>query len=128
MQEKHLFEYAVIRVVPRLERGEFLNVGVVLYCKNEGFLKAKIRLDEARIKALYPQIKIEEVKNHLKAFEQICSGNSITSPIALLDPASRFRWLTAKRSTVFQTSEVHPGLCIKADETLNRLHEQLVLI
>jgi hypothetical protein len=128
MQEKHLFEYAVIRVVPRIERDEFLNVGVVVLCKSEAFLQILFSLDESRLTALFPQIDIKEIRSHLHAFEKICQGNPQAGPIAKLDLASRFRWLTAKRSTVIQTSAVHPGLCLNAQETLERLYQQLVLI
>lgn len=126
MQEKNLFEYAIIRLVPRVEREEFLNVGVILFCKRPAFLQMKYTLDEKRILALFPQTDLIEVRSHLDAFEQICNGNPAAGPIAVLDVPSRFRWLTAKRSTIVQTSEVHPGLCANAGDTLNKLHEQLV--
>lgn len=128
MQENHLFEYAIIRVVPRVEREEFLNVGVVLYCRKPAFLKMLFTLDEARILALHPLADIADIKCHLQAFEQICAGNAVAGPIAALDNPSRFRWLTAKRSTVVQSSAVHPGLCKDPSFTLNRLHEQLVIL
>ncbi|MBL7762209.1 MAG: DUF3037 domain-containing protein [Chitinophagaceae bacterium] len=127
MQEKNLFEYAIIRLVPRVEREEFLNVGVILFCKRPPFLQMKYTLDEKRILALFPQTDIAEVRTHLEAFEQICNGNPAAGPIAILDVPSRFRWLTAKRSTIVQTSEVHPGLCNNAEGTLTKLHEQLIL-
>jgi hypothetical protein len=126
MQEKQVFEYAIIRILPRVERGEFLNVGVVLYCKKQAFLKAIVALDETRLQAVFPYIDIAEIKNHLRAFEQICAASKQAGPIAALDIASRFRWLTAKRSTVIQASEIHPGLCVDANETLERLFEQMV--
>jgi len=127
MQEKTLFEYAVIRVVPRVEREEFLNVGVVLYCAKQKFLQAVFALDEQRLKALSIDLDITEVKEHLCAFEQICIGSAQSGPIGKLDIASRFRWLTATRSTVVQCSKVHPGFCKDAAETLAKLHSQLVL-
>jgi hypothetical protein len=127
MQEKTLFEYAVIRVVPRVEREEFLNVGVVLFCAKQKFLQAVFALDEQRLKALSVDLDIDEVKQHLCAFEQICIGGKHGGPIGKLDIASRFRWLTATRSTVVQCSKVHPGFCEDAAETLNKLHQQLVL-
>ncbi len=126
MQENHLFEYAIIRVVPRVEREEFLNVGVVLYCRKPAFLKMLFTLDEARLLSLYPATDINDVICHLQAFEKICAANLTAGPIAALDNASRFRWLTAKRSTVVQSSAVHPGLCKDPAVTLRRLHEQLV--
>ena len=127
MQDNHLFEYAIIRIVPRVEREEFLNVGVILYSKQLRFLQTVYTLDEKRLQALFPDIDIAEVKKHLDAFEKISEGNAEGGPIAELDIASRFRWLTAKRSTVLQTSFVHPGFCKDATETLQRLHQQLVI-
>ncbi|MBC7848258.1 MAG: DUF3037 domain-containing protein [Chitinophagaceae bacterium] len=127
MPANNLYEYAIIRFVPRVEREEFVNVGVILYCRNPQFLQMKFSLDANRLVALYPQVDVEEVKSHLNAFERICLGHVEGGPIALLDIASRFRWLTAKRSTIVQTSQVHPGLCFDSISTLERLHHQLVL-
>jgi hypothetical protein len=127
MPENHLFEYAVIRVVPRVEREEFLNVGVILYSRDEQFLESKFSIDEPRIAAFCHSINMDELKEHLLAIERICKGEKESGPIGQMDMASRFRWLTAKRSTVVQTSGVHPGLSSNAAETLNRLYNQLVL-
>lgn len=127
MQDKHLFEYAVIRVVPKVEREEFLNVGVILYCAGLKFLKSKCDLDEKRLAAFSPEIDVAELKENLRAFGQITIGSKDGGPIGKLDNASRFRWLTATRSTVVQTSKVHPGFCTDADETLERLFKELVL-
>lgn len=127
MQEKHLFEYAVIRVVPRVEREEFLNVGVILYCQAQGFLKTLYTLDEARLRAFSAVAEVEEIKERLQAFEKICTGGKVGGTIGQLPVASRFRWLTATRSTVVQTSAVHPGLCADAGKMLEHLHTQLVV-
>ena len=127
MQENHLFEYAILRVVPRVEREEFLNVGVIVYCRKPAFLQTIFSLNEERLLAIFPQIIIKEIQTHLQALEQISAGNLQAGPIAAIDMASRFRWLTAKRSTVVQTSVVHPGLCKDPLATLIRLHEQLVM-
>ncbi|QHS60160.1 DUF3037 domain-containing protein [Chitinophaga agri] len=127
MQEKHLFEYAVIRVMPRVEREEFLNAGVILYCKQQRFLQALVTLNEERLRAFSPAIDIEEVRSYLNAFECICKGGKQAGPIGELDAASRFRWLTATRSTVVQAGKVHPGFCDDPLKALTRLHEQLVL-
>jgi hypothetical protein len=127
MHEVHSFEYATIRVVPKVEREEFLNVGVILYCPSEKFLKAKIRLHEERLSTLCHKTDIEDVKKHLDALEQICNGTAVSSPIAKLDIASRFRWLTAARSTVVQSSKVHPGLCNDPMEKLEKLFVEMVL-
>lgn len=127
MQEKHLFEYAVIRVMPRVEREEFLNAGVILYCKKHKFLQAIITLNEDRLRAFSPETDISEVKTYLEAFKCIAEGGRQAGPIGQLDLASRFRWLTATRSTVVQAGKVHPGFCDDPAKALVRLHEQLVL-
>lgn len=127
MQENHLFEYAVIRVVPRVEREEFLNVGVILYCARQKFLKTLFILDEERLRIFSPELDIQEVEQHLRAFEQIAAGGSDAGPIGRLDMASRFRWLTATRSTVVQTSKVHPGFCEDPTAALIKLYNRLVL-
>ena len=126
MQEKHLFEYAVIRIVPRVEREEFINIGVILYCATQNFLHCQFQIDEPRLLSFANHIDMDELKPRLLAFEQICSGSPAGGPIGRLPIGSRFRWLTSKRSTVIQLSPVHPGLCSSADETLLKLHDQLV--
>ncbi len=127
MQEKYLFEYAVLRVVPKVEREEFLNVGVVLYCPQKKFLQVLFRLDGERLKAFACELDIPEVGQYLQAFEKICAGSKDSGPIGKLPVADRFRWLTATRSTVVQTSKTHTGLCNDLEETIQRLHQQLVL-
>ncbi len=127
MPDKHLYEYATIRVVPRVEREEFLNVGVVLFCKKEKYLEAKYTLDQAKLLMLCPELDIEQLEKNLKSFEMICQGSKNGGPIAQMDIPSRFRWLTAVRSSVIQTSRPHPGLCEDLDSTLNRLFSELVL-
>ncbi len=122
----NLFEYAVIRVVPQVEREEFINVGVALYCKTARFLEVKYHLNEQRLLALHPDADVTDIRAHLEAFQAIASGQPEAGPIAQLDMASRFRWLTARRSTVIQTSPVHPGLCSQPEVALERLYEQLV--
>jgi hypothetical protein len=127
MQQKHLFEYAVIRVVPRVEREEFLNIGVILYCAGQKFLQTKYLLDEARLLSFSADLDIIDLKEHLCSFERISTGDKAAGPIGKLDIASRFRWLTATRSTILQTSKVHPGFCEDAGETLEKLYCQLVV-
>ena len=127
MQDKYLFEYAVIRFVPRVEREEFLNIGVILFCAKQKFLEVKYQLDESRIRALFINQDIEELKEQICSIERICLGEKDAGPIAKLDLASRFRWLTATRSTVVQTSKVHPGFCADAKDALEKLFEQLVV-
>jgi hypothetical protein len=130
MPDKHLFEYAVLRVVPRVEREEFVNVGVILYCSAQGFLQTRFHLPEARLRTLAgagEELDLEDLTLRLRAFERVCWGRAEGGPIGQLPLASRFRWLTATRSTVVQTSAVHPGLCTDAGTTLARLYAQLVL-
>ena len=127
MQEKHLFEYAVIRVVPMVEREEFLNVGIILYSKQTKFLECIYSLDEERLRAFNNTVDMAEIEKHLQSFERICKGNKESGPIGLLDIASRFRWLTATRSTVVQTSKVHSGFCADLQQVLKNLHAQLVI-
>src|SRR5437868_2309403 len=127
MQEKDLFEYAVIRIVPRVEREEFCNVGIILYCKEKKFLQTMHTVNETRLRSLDVKADIPEIQTYLQAFEKICKGEKEGGPIAQLDMPSRFRWLTAQRSTILQTSLVHPGFCADPQRALIRLHEQLVL-
>ena len=127
MQDHLLFEYAVIRVVPRVEREEFLNVGVVLFCKRPPFLQMRYMLNTERLQAFCPKLDIDEVKAYLCAFDHICQGHPEGGPIAKLDVPSRFRWLTATRSTIVQCSKVHPGFCTDPVVTLEKLQERLVL-
>ena len=128
MPEQQAFEYAVIRVVPKVEREEFMNVGVILYCQSLTFLDAKFTLDEKRLRALSSEMQLKEIKEHLNSFCQICKGGPDAGPIGLLDIGSRFRWLTATRSTVLQCSRVHPGLSADPQLTLNNLYQRLVHI
>lgn len=127
MPGTRLFEYAVIRIVPRVEREEFFNVGVVLYCREAQFLEALYALDERKLRAFCEETDLAKLRSYLEAFEAVCTAAPAGGPIARLDAASRFRWLTATRSTVVQTSRVHPGLCEDPASTLRRLFEQLVL-
>ncbi|MBC6989430.1 DUF3037 domain-containing protein [Hymenobacter sp. BT491] len=127
MPGKHLFEYAVLRVVPRVEREEFINVGVILYCRSLGFLQTRYVLPEARLRAFAgEELDLQEIAERLRSFERICRGRAEGGVIGQLSIAERFRWLTATRSTVVQTSCVHPGLCEDAAATLERLFAQLV--
>ncbi|SNC68383.1 Protein of unknown function [Hymenobacter gelipurpurascens] len=127
MPVKHLYEYAVLRVVPRVEREEFLNVGVILYCASRGFLQARYEVPEARLRAFAgAELDVVELAERLRSFERICGGRKEGGPIGQLAVASRFRWLTATRSTIVQTSPVHPGLCEDPADTLASLYAQLV--
>ena len=127
MSDKQLFEYAVIRLVPCVDRQEFLNVGIILYCKDQKFLKTEFELNETRLDALCRDTGIGEIGEHLDAFARICDGGETAGPIGTLSPGERFRWLTAPRSTIVQTSPVHTGLCTDAAQTLDDLLTKMVL-
>jgi hypothetical protein len=120
------FDYAIVRVVPRVERAEFVNAGVILFCRTQGLLEARIALDPKRLRAIAPGIDLEEVEGHLRLIPCICRGGTQAGPIGLLSPSERFHWLTAPRSTVIQTSPVHSGLCTDTIATLERLLQQAV--
>ena len=127
MPEKHLFEYATIRVVPRVEREEFINVGVILYCARQKFLGARFILIEHRLKAFCGDLDLAELEQNLQSFTRICQAGPDSGTIGQYDAASRFRWLTATRSTVLQTSRAHAGFCEDAEAELIKLYEQMVL-
>jgi hypothetical protein len=127
MQERSLYEYAVIRVVPRVEREEFLNVGIVLYAASTKFLQVRYTVCEAKLGLIAPKLEISEIAEHLAAFERIAKGDLTAGPIALLPAPERFRWLTAVRSTIVQTSKVHSGFCRDFEEEVVRLFGLLVL-
>ncbi|MCP9749240.1 DUF3037 domain-containing protein [Lacihabitans sp. CS3-21] len=128
MQEKHLYEYAVIRLVPRVERGEYINIGVVLYCKSLKTLDFVFQINKSRILSLFPEVDLEEVESHLLSFQKICQGTPDSGLIGSQDLASRFRWLTARRSTIIQASEIHPGYCQQPTAALNKIFEEMVLM
>ena len=121
------FDYAVIRVVPRVDREEFVNAGVIVYCAEQRFLAARVHVDEARLKALWPELDIDLVRQHLEAITRISSGDPSGGPIARLAPGERFHWLVAPRSTMIQVSPVHSGICEIPAEALERLFQQLIM-
>lgn len=118
------FDYAIVRVVPRVEREEFINVGVILFCRTQRFLGAGIELNEERLKALAPHLDIDEVRAHLDLIPRICQGDD--SPIGQLSQAERFHWLITPRSTVIQVSPVHTGLCANPAQALAHLLQTMV--
>lgn len=127
MPGKHLYEYAVIRLVPRVEREEFLNVGIILFSKASKYLGCKSFIDTEKLKLFPCELEIEEIENNLKAFEKICSGSKEGGEIAQWEIPDRFRWLTAQRSSSLQTSRPHNGFSDNLEATLERLFEELVL-
>ncbi|WP_268035348.1 DUF3037 domain-containing protein [Algoriphagus sp. PAP.12] len=126
MQGLRLYDYAIIRVVPRVEREEFINAGVIICDWKGGFLKAKIHLHTEKLQCLDPEADVETILSNLKSFEKICQGSQKGSPIGDMDLASRFRWLTAVRSSVIQTSRPHNGFSEDLDKTLEKLFEEQV--
>jgi hypothetical protein len=120
------FDYAIVRVVPRVERGEFINVGVILFCLTSRFLAAKVELDEQRLLALAPEVDLELVRGHLEAIPRICAGGRAAGPIGQLPQKERWHWLVAPRSTILQTSPVHSGLCEDPAQALEHLVDQMV--
>ncbi|MGJ1266890.1 DUF3037 domain-containing protein [Sphingobacterium spiritivorum] len=124
---KHVFEYAVVRLVPRVEREEFINVGVILYCKRTRYSGFLWQLNDDKCSVLCRDLDVDMIRQHLHSFEQICKGSSDGGKLAELDQAERFRWLTARRSTLIQCSPVHPGLTENPADTLQDLFEKLVI-
>jgi hypothetical protein len=124
---RHGYDYAVIRVVPRVEREEFLNVGVILSCQSNDFLGARLHVDRARLAALDPALDLDLLEQHLQVIPAICRGEPEAGPIAQLTPRQRFHWLVAPRSTVIQTSAVHRGLCDEPASALDHLMARMVL-
>jgi hypothetical protein len=127
MQEKNLYEYAVIRVVPRVEREEFLNVGIILFCKKAKYIKVLHSLDVEKVQLFSAEVDVEQIQLNLCAFEKIGHGTKESGPIGMMDIPSRFRWLTALRSSVIQTSRPHPGICDDLEHRAQRLFEEFVL-
>jgi hypothetical protein len=120
------FAYAVVRVVPRVERGEFINAGVVLFCRTKKFLAARTELDEARLAALAPDLDPAPVRERLQAIERVARGDERCGAVARLEPSERFGWLVAPSSTVIQSSDVHTGLTADPAATLEKLFGELV--
>jgi Protein of unknown function (DUF3037) len=120
------FDYAIVRVVPRVERGELINAGVIVSCATQGYLVARIALDAIRLRALSPSTDVAEVESALALIPLIAAGDPRGGPIAALPRGERFHWLVAPRSAVIQTSPVHTGLCDPAGEAMDQLIERLI--
>lgn len=125
MQEQ-LYDYAVVRVVPRVDREEFVNAGIILSCPARKFLDARIELDEKRLLALDATVDLAAVRSHLDTIPAICRGGDGAGPIGKLSQRERFHWLVAPRSTVIQTSQVHTGRCGDPEAALERLTKRMV--
>lgn len=120
------FDYGVVRVVPRVERGEFINVGVIVICRAKRYLAAKIELNEARLLALWPEIDLAELRPHLDVIPKICAGTPDSGPIGQLSQQEKFHWLVAPRSTIIQVSPPHSGFCLDPQNTLEKLLDDFV--
>lgn len=124
MPAQHPFNYVIVRVVPSVERGEYVNAGVILFCRTLGYLAARVELNRERLLALDPDCQVDAIRQHLELIPRICSGGG---PIGKLSLSERFHWLASPRSTVVQVSDIHAGLCEDPADTLNRMFEMLVL-
>lgn len=126
MHARCSFDYAVLRVVPRVDREEFINAGVVLYCLAKDFLQARIELDEKRLLAIAPDADVELIRTHLETFPRVCAGGPAAGPIGKLPQKERWHWLVAPRSTMVQVSAVHSGLCETPELALERVLQRMV--
>lgn len=126
MPERHVFDYAVVRVVPRVDRGEFLNAGVIVFCSTRSYLESRIELDRARLQALAPSVDVAVVESYLEAIPKVCQGGGDAGSIGSLPQRARFHWLVAPRSTIIQTSAVHSGVHEDPKIALGNLFDKLV--
>jgi hypothetical protein len=126
MHDHATYDYAIIRIVPKVEREEFINVGVIVSCQVRGFLEARIDLDESRLIAIDPTLDVETIRAHLASIPTVCAGGEQAGPIGQLSQRERFRWLVAPRSTIIQTSPVHTGCCRDLTAVLERLLDTMV--
>ncbi len=126
MRERAAFDYAIVRVVPRVERGEFVNAGIILFCSTRAYLDALVALDRDCLRALSPSLDLEVVSDYLDAIPRICAGGEEAGPIGLLPQRARFHWLVAPRSTILQTSAVHSGVHEDPKAALGSLFQKLV--
>lgn len=128
MRDPEAYDYAIVRVVPRVEREEFVNVGVIVSCPMLNFLDARFAIDEARLRALDPNIDIETIRAHTDSIRAICAGGETAGPFARLSQRERFHWIVAPRSTIIQTSAVHTGKCDDPNTLIEHLLEKMVLL
>lgn len=128
MPSPSTYDYAIVRVVPRVEREEFVNVGVIVSCPDANLLTAAIELDEVRVRAIDPSVDLEAVRAHLDAVVRICRGGAEAAPIGLLPPRARFHWLTARRSAIIQMSPVHTGRTSTPEGVLEHLLARMVRV
>jgi hypothetical protein len=127
MQNKETFEYAIIRLVPKVEREEFFNIGVIVFSKRKRFLDIKYQINPAKLKALSPDLDLDELNKYLHAWKLICDGKATGGPIGQMEQPNRFRWLTSCRSTIIQSSKTHPGLSEDPNKELEDIFVKYVL-
>ncbi|MEM9884564.1 MAG: DUF3037 domain-containing protein [Bacteroidota bacterium] len=127
MQDKVIYEYAIIRLVPKVEREEFINIGVLLFSKRKEYIGIKFKIEAARVAAFSPELDLDMLQDYLNAWTAICEGTPEGGMIGQFDRALRFRWLTASKSTIIQCSAVHPGLCTEPKMVLEKIFERWVL-
>lgn len=127
MQDKVVYEYAVIRVVPKVEREEFINVGLILFSKRKRFIRFDYSISETKIRSFCSEFDIQQLQENLESFAKICAGSKEGGPIAMLEADERFRWITAIKSSSIQSSRPHPGLSSDLDATFDKLYRELVL-
>lgn len=127
MQDRYTFEYAIIRVVPRVEREEFFNVGVILFSKRKKFLGIKYHIDKSKLEAFSSELDLEFLNNYLEAWSSVCEGKSNSGKIGGFELSDRFRWLAATRSTIIQSSKTHSGLCTNPEEALIDIFNKYIL-
>lgn len=127
MQELHLYEYAVIRVVPKVEREEFINVGLILFCKRQRYIRMEFMVNEKKFNVFNTEIDLDDLTTYLQSFQETANGTKLGGRIGQLETPERFRWLTAVRSSVLQTSRPHSGLSEHLDKTFETLFQELVI-
>lgn len=127
MQDRCTFEYAIIRIVPKVEREEFFNVGVILFSKRKKFLGIKYQINPDKLKSFSIEIELDTLNDYLHAWKLICDGEPSGGTIGKLELSDRFRWLTASRSTIIQSSKTHPGLCLDPEKELKDIFKKYVL-
>ncbi|RKS42786.1 Protein of unknown function (DUF3037) [Gillisia mitskevichiae] len=127
MQDRYTFEYAIIRIVPKVEREEFFNVGVILFSKRKKFLGIKYYIDPEKLAAFSPDVELKVFEDYLKAWELVCKGSPAGGKIGAMELSDRFRWLSACRSTIIQSSKTHPGLSEDPQKTLEDIFNKQVL-
>jgi hypothetical protein len=126
MHAQSSFDYATLRIVPCAERGEFVNAGVVMHCPERAYLGCRVKVDEDRLRAMWPELDVEVVREHLEAMSRVAAGDEGAGPIARLSRRERFHWLVAPRSTMIQVSPVHSGMCLDAEATMKELVRRLL--